>query len=202
MSSSTRYICYFPNCGKLSVVSRVYEPPRESVHMCQKHLDKWEEPESDSEEDTAGPKCSISHCEETRAGQNNSRCGWHQLHCVEKKCVGHQFESSIYCEKHLVQTNGGRATWKRIMEGEKESLKRKIAELEEKNNNNKDKDEDEDDEEECRRICTVCMDENRGVTIFPCLHTATCYECTWKLPVKKCPICRGPLDGFMRNKYV
>ncbi len=169
--------------------SHVYPP----INMCQMHRVK-KEPESEHEEENQGPKC--SYCEESAAGQNKGRCARHQLHCVKKKCTRDQFESEIYCEKHLVQTNGGRATWKRIMDVEKESLKRKIAELEKDNNNNNNKDKDEEEG------CSICMEEEREVTILPCLHCATCYECTWKLPVKKCPICRGSIDGFMRNKFV
>ncbi|KAE9524212.1 hypothetical protein AGLY_015251 [Aphis glycines] len=43
--------------------------------------------------------------------------------------------------------------------------------------------------------CTVCSVEMRNVILIPCLHIATCVDCSFS--VRDCPLCRKLINGFM-----
>ena len=45
--------------------------------------------------------------------------------------------------------------------------------------------------------CRVCMTRKANVVILPCAHLSTCGECTTQMN-GGCPICRGPIKGFVR----
>ena len=46
--------------------------------------------------------------------------------------------------------------------------------------------------------CAVCMCEKKDTIINPCGHFYMCSGCAHQ--VDKCPICRGPVSGFINKK--
>ncbi|XP_042813480.1 baculoviral IAP repeat-containing protein 3 isoform X2 [Panthera tigris] len=57
-------------------------------------------------------------------------------------------------------------------------------------------------EEQLRRLqeertCKVCLDREVSVVFIPCGHLAVCQDCA--PPLRKCPICRGPIKGTVRT---
>jgi hypothetical protein len=42
--------------------------------------------------------------------------------------------------------------------------------------------------------CAICSDSVRNVIFKPCLHMLVCSRCCEKIPEKKCPVCRKPID--------
>mmetsp|Transcript_40738 Transcript_40738/g.103185 ORF Transcript_40738/g.103185 Transcript_40738/m.103185 type:complete len:386 (-) Transcript_40738:269-1426(-) len=47
-----------------------------------------------------------------------------------------------------------------------------------------------------RKICVVCMDEDRGCRLQPCMHAALCVDCASQLKERgfTCPICDSAID--------
>ncbi|XP_058542445.1 baculoviral IAP repeat-containing protein 3-like isoform X2 [Neofelis nebulosa] len=57
-------------------------------------------------------------------------------------------------------------------------------------------------EEQLRRLqeertCKVCLDREVSVVFIPCGHLVVCQDCA--PPLRKCPICRGPIKGTVRT---
>ncbi|XP_019289219.2 baculoviral IAP repeat-containing protein 3-like [Panthera pardus] len=57
-------------------------------------------------------------------------------------------------------------------------------------------------EEQLRRLqeertCKVCLDREVSVVFIPCGHLVVCQDCA--PPLRKCPICRGPIKGTIRT---
>mmetsp|Transcript_30980 Transcript_30980/g.53653 ORF Transcript_30980/g.53653 Transcript_30980/m.53653 type:complete len:135 (-) Transcript_30980:65-469(-) len=46
------------------------------------------------------------------------------------------------------------------------------------------------------RECTMCMETEIDAAFIPCGHAAFCHGCSNR--VKKCPICRAPVDQAIR----
>jgi hypothetical protein len=46
--------------------------------------------------------------------------------------------------------------------------------------------------------CAICMTENKSVIVNPCGHYYMCNTCCHS--VDKCPICRGPISGFLKKE--
>ncbi|XP_014929428.3 baculoviral IAP repeat-containing protein 3-like [Acinonyx jubatus] len=57
-------------------------------------------------------------------------------------------------------------------------------------------------EEQLRRLqeertCKVCLDREVSIVFIPCGHLVVCQDCA--PPLRKCPICRGPIKGTVRT---
>merc|ERR1711991_1097585 len=50
--------------------------------------------------------------------------------------------------------------------------------------------------EEGDEECVVCYANPRSTVLHPCTHMAVCMECLQKL--KKCPVCRAKIKGFIQ----
>ena len=48
--------------------------------------------------------------------------------------------------------------------------------------------------------CAVCMSEKKDTIINPCGHFYMCSGCAHQ--VKDCPICRGPVSGFINKSQM
>lgn len=46
--------------------------------------------------------------------------------------------------------------------------------------------------------CAICMMEKKSVIVNPCGHYYMCTACCQS--VRNCPICRGPIQGFLRKE--
>ena len=46
--------------------------------------------------------------------------------------------------------------------------------------------------------CAICMVEKKSVIVNPCGHYYMCTACCQS--VRNCPICRGPIQGFLRKE--
>ncbi|CAG9320976.1 unnamed protein product [Blepharisma stoltei] len=49
--------------------------------------------------------------------------------------------------------------------------------------------------------CSVCLSSKRDTLVFPCKHLCLCSRCAVNLKmqaVRKCPICRTPLESFLK----
>ena len=47
------------------------------------------------------------------------------------------------------------------------------------------------------KICKICQDRERDVTINPCGHFVSCIKCTRS--IKQCPICRATITSFTKT---
>ena len=47
-------------------------------------------------------------------------------------------------------------------------------------------------------VCVVCLCDPKTIAVKPCLHFCLCGDCAAGMPTSKCPICRGPIKGFLR----
>lgn len=46
--------------------------------------------------------------------------------------------------------------------------------------------------------CTVCLDKPRDCVLEPCMHVCSCISCIMSLTDNKCPICRTPIDFYLK----
>ena len=53
------------------------------------------------------------------------------------------------------------------------------------------------DPEHVLGICIICIDSESTIMIKPCNHVCACSRCSKKIK-KKCPICRGIVEGKER----
>ena len=47
------------------------------------------------------------------------------------------------------------------------------------------------------RLCKICLDKDRRVTLIPCGHFISCVECAQSL--KECPVCRTNITSFQKT---
>ncbi len=46
--------------------------------------------------------------------------------------------------------------------------------------------------------CTVCLDKPRDCVLEPCMHVCCCIACLQSLGENKCPVCRTPIDFYLK----
>lgn len=46
--------------------------------------------------------------------------------------------------------------------------------------------------------CTVCQENQRDCVIEPCMHVCCCISCLQRITDSKCPICRTPIDFYLK----
>lgn len=46
--------------------------------------------------------------------------------------------------------------------------------------------------------CTVCHDKQRDCVLEPCMHVCCCISCLQMIPDNRCPICRSPVDYYLK----
>ena len=46
--------------------------------------------------------------------------------------------------------------------------------------------------------CTVCMENQRDCVLEPCMHVCCCIACLQSLSDSKCPVCRTPIDFYLK----
>lgn len=44
-------------------------------------------------------------------------------------------------------------------------------------------------------LCTICIEEERNLIYFPCMHIVACTKCDQHQMIKKCPICRTKITN-------
>lgn len=47
-------------------------------------------------------------------------------------------------------------------------------------------------------ICTVCLDKQRDCVLEPCMHVCCCISCLQLITDNKCPVCRTPIDFYLK----
>jgi hypothetical protein len=47
-------------------------------------------------------------------------------------------------------------------------------------------------------ICTVCLDKPRDCVLEPCMHVCCCISCLQLITDNKCPVCRTPIDFYLK----
>lgn len=47
-------------------------------------------------------------------------------------------------------------------------------------------------------ICTVCLDKPRDCVLEPCMHVCCCIACLQLITDNKCPVCRTPIDFYLK----
>jgi hypothetical protein len=47
-------------------------------------------------------------------------------------------------------------------------------------------------------ICTVCLDKPRDCVLEPCMHVCCCITCLQMITDNKCPVCRTPIDFYLK----
>ena len=55
-----------------------------------------------------------------------------------------------------------------------------------------------------KKLCTVCMDNERSCRLRPCMHAALCTQCAQSLMSRKygCPICDTRIDSLERGQFM
>ena len=48
-----------------------------------------------------------------------------------------------------------------------------------------------------RLTCQICMNADMNIVILPCSHLCACSSCVAQMT--KCPICRGPIKGYVKT---
>jgi rubrerythrin len=46
--------------------------------------------------------------------------------------------------------------------------------------------------------CTVCLDKPRDCVLEPCMHVCCCISCLQLITDNKCPVCRTPIDFYLK----
>jgi E3 ubiquitin-protein ligase MUL1 len=46
--------------------------------------------------------------------------------------------------------------------------------------------------------CVVCFDRSSDTLIMPCKHLVLCDQCADRLPRLECPVCKTPIEDFIR----
>ena len=46
--------------------------------------------------------------------------------------------------------------------------------------------------------CTVCLENQRDCVLEPCMHVCCCIPCLQRITDNKCPICRTPIDFYLK----
>ena len=47
-------------------------------------------------------------------------------------------------------------------------------------------------------LCTVCLEKQRDCVLEPCMHVCCCISCLQLITDNKCPVCRTPIDFYMK----
>jgi len=47
-------------------------------------------------------------------------------------------------------------------------------------------------------ICTVCLEKQRDCVLEPCMHVCCCIPCLQMITDNKCPVCRTPIDFYLK----
>lgn len=46
--------------------------------------------------------------------------------------------------------------------------------------------------------CTVCLENQRDCVLEPCMHVCCCIPCLQSITDNKCPVCRTPIDFYLK----
>jgi hypothetical protein len=46
--------------------------------------------------------------------------------------------------------------------------------------------------------CTVCLENQRDCVLEPCMHVCCCISCLQRITDNKCPVCRTPIDFYLK----
>lgn len=46
--------------------------------------------------------------------------------------------------------------------------------------------------------CTICLDKPRDCVLEPCMHVCCCIACLQLITDNKCPVCRTPIDFYLK----
>jgi hypothetical protein len=46
--------------------------------------------------------------------------------------------------------------------------------------------------------CTVCLEKQRDCVLEPCMHVCCCISCLQLITDNKCPVCRTPIDFYLK----
>ncbi len=47
-------------------------------------------------------------------------------------------------------------------------------------------------------VCTICLTNQRDCVLEPCMHVCCCISCLNQLTDNKCPVCRTPIDFYLK----